>query len=207
MSPEILSLEQACAVIRRGGVIAYPTETFFGLGCCALDGDAVASVFAAKRRAPDMPLPVIAGDVDQLALVAAHVSDAARALAERFWPGPLSILFPAHPAVPPVLTGGTGTVAVRVSPHPGARALALGSGAPLAATSANISGRPAVTSATELDVELLQAIEGVFDMPPQPAGGMASTLVCCDDSGRLRILRDGPVSSEMLRAAGYELIR
>ncbi|MDR3045910.1 MAG: threonylcarbamoyl-AMP synthase [Desulfovibrio sp.] len=216
------SLDDAAALLRAGRVVVFPTETFFGVGCLATHAGAVDEVYRVKRRAHRLALPVIVGQVDQLAQVAAPLSPAAEGLARRFWPGPLSILLPAVPGVPEPLTGGTGRVAVRLTPHPVARELCLLAGGPLVASSANISGRPAVTRATDLDLELLAEVAGVLDLPPAPPGGLPSTLVEVLDGGgartgartgggtgggapRLRVLRAGAVPAQALRDAGYVL--
>uniref|UniRef100_B8DL97 L-threonylcarbamoyladenylate synthase n=1 Tax=Nitratidesulfovibrio vulgaris (strain DSM 19637 / Miyazaki F) TaxID=883 RepID=B8DL97_NITV9 len=206
----MLNLDDAAALLRAGRVVVFPTETFFGVGCLATHAGAVDEVYRVKRRAHRLALPVIVGHVDQLTQVAAPMGHVAEGLARRFWPGPLSILLPAAPGVPEPLTGGTGRVAVRLTPHPAARELCLRAGGPLVASSANISGRPAVTRAMDLDPELLAEVAGVLDLPPAPPGGLPSTLVEVLDGGcigdgapRLRVLRAGAVSVQALSDAGY----
>ncbi len=212
----MLNMDDAATLLRAGRVVVFPTETFFGVGCLATHADAVAEVYRVKRRAHRLALPIIVGDMEQLAQVAVPMNPVAESLARRFWPGPLSVLLPAAPGVPVPLTGGTGRVAVRLTPHPVARELCLRAGGPLVASSANISGRPAVTGAAELDPELLAAVAGVLDLPPAPPGGLPSTLVeVLDERGggngggvgngapRLRVLRAGAVPVQALRDAGY----
>lgn len=197
------SVEEGGRILRHGGVLIYPTETFFGIGCPVCDAVAVARVYAAKRRAAGLPLPVLGANREQLARVAdfpAGVED----LARRFWPGPLTLLLPALPCVPASITAGTGRIAVRVSSHPVARALALAADSALAASSANISGRAAVTRAQALDAALTAAVDGVLDLEPAPGGGLPSTLARLDADG-LHILRVGAVSPAALEAAGYRL--
>lgn len=204
MARYLNSVEDAAHILRRGGVLVYPTETFFGIGCRVCDAGAVNKVYAAKRRAPGLPLPVLGADMAQLLRVAvfpAGVED----LGRRFWPGPLTLLLPALPCVPESITAGTGRIAVRVSSHAVARALAAAAGEALAASSANISGRAAVTTVQALDAELTAAVDGVLDMEPVPGGGLPSTLARLDDEG-LRILRVGAVSPAALEAAGYRVI-
>ncbi len=123
-------IERAAAIIRRGGLVAFPTETVYGLGANALDEAAVRSIFAAKRRALDDPLIVHVASTDDLATVAADLPPIARALADRFWPGPLTLVLPKLPAVPDVATAGLPTVAVRVPSHPVAQALIRAAGRP-----------------------------------------------------------------------------
>ncbi|MGJ3522464.1 L-threonylcarbamoyladenylate synthase [Nitratidesulfovibrio sp. D1] len=208
----MLNMDDAAALLRTGRVVVFPTETFFGVGCLATHAGAVDEVYRVKRRVHRLALPVIAGHVDQLAQVAARMDPVAEGLARRFWPGPLSVLLPAAPGVPAPLTGGTGRVAVRLTPHPVARELCLLAGGPLVASSANISGRPAVTRVADLDPELTVEVAGVLDLPPAPPGGLPSTLVEVLDGGgggaaaglpRLRVLRAGAVPVQALRDAGY----
>lgn len=198
------SIEDAALVLQRGGVLIYPTETFFGIGCRVCDASAVAKVYAAKRRAAGLPLPVLGANREQLAQVALF-SEGVEALARRFWPGPLTLLLPALPCVPESITAGTGRIAVRVSSHPVARALALAAGSALAASSANISGRAAVTTVSALDAELTAVVDGVLDMGPTPGGGLPSTLARLEADG-LHILRVGAVSVAELEAAGHSII-
>lgn len=200
----LVSLERAAELMRAGEPVIFPTETFFGLGSRALDADASARVFMAKHRSTVRPLPLILGEWEQLDLIA-KVPEAIVPLLERFWPGPLSVIFPARLRVPDILTGGTGRVAARLSSHPAARALARAVGEPITSSSANISGTPAVTSVAALDPELLGAVSGVLDTPPAPAGGLPSTLVECLGENVLAVLREGPVTRADLEASGFRL--
>ena len=207
-------IQEAARRILAGGLVIYPTETFFGIGCRVDAPEALQRVFATKRRSPDMPLPVILGSVEQLPLVAdipaAMLGDVEK-IAE-FWPAPLTILLPAVHALPDILTGGTGRIAVRVSAHPAARALSQACGLPIVSSSANISGRPAVTSATELDPELIAFLgsddmpDGILDMPPAPGGGMASTIVEPLGQRQLRIRREGALPLSQLIKAGFTFL-
>lgn len=195
-----------------GGVLLYPTETFFGIGCRADNPEAVLRVFQYKKRSLSMPLPVILGSREQLELVACPDPDMTGDLDRltSFWPGPLTLLLPARAGLPDALTGGTGNIAARVSSHPAARALALACGFPIVSSSANISGRKAVVSADALDPELLQAlhpdIDGVLDQPPAPGGGEASTIVEPLGGHRLRMLREGALSAAVLEEAGFLIL-
>lgn len=210
MSFPALDLDAACSALRRGAVIVYPTETFYGLGCDALNPDAAGAVYAVKRRPYGLPLPVVIGERSQMARVAAHIYPAASRLMERFWPGPLSIIFPAAPEVPDLLTANTGRIAARLSSHPAAVALCRASGLVLTASSANISGRPPVMFPEELDADLAPGVAGVYDARPYPFGGEPSTIVDVlpggrDGGGFLRVLREGAVNTETLREAGFEV--
>ncbi len=200
----LIEFERAAELMRDGQPVIFPTETFFGLGSRALDADASARVFTAKHRSTVRPLPLILGEWEQLDLIT-KAPDSVMPLLRRFWPGPLSVIFPARLRVPDVLTGGTGRVAVRLSAHPAARALARAVGEPISASSANISGTPPVTSVLELDPDLLATVAGVLDAPPAPAGGLSSTLVEFLGENKLRLLRPGPVSTIELQEAGFNM--
>jgi L-threonylcarbamoyladenylate synthase len=189
---------EAAAVLRRGGVIAYPTETFYGLGALASDGAAVARLVQAKGRPDGKPLPLLGADLAQLEAVA-EFSPLARRLATAFWPGPLTLVLPARSGLHPAITGGAGTVGVRVTSGGVAAALAVAAGGALVATSANLSGQPPPTTAAGLDRELRARLDLVLDGGSTP-GGAPSTVVAIED-GRLTLLRPGAVAVEAVRAA------
>lgn len=197
--------------MKDGGLLLYPTETFFGIGCRADNAEAVRRVFSCKKRSLSMPLPVILADANQLDLVACPGRDLSDDLASlfSFWPGPLTLLLPARADLPEALTGGSGKIAARVSSHPSARALAKFCGFPIVSSSANISGRPAVTCASELDPELLQALcpstDGVLDEAPAPGGGEASTIMEVLGGRSLRLLRKGALPVSELEQAGFTI--
>ena len=190
-TPPYVDFKRAVELMLDGHPVIFPTETFFALGSRALDADATARVYRAKHRSTVRPLPLILGDWEQLDMIA-KVHDELMPLLKRFWPGPLSVIFPARLRVPDILTGGTGRVAVRLSSHPVARA--------------NISGNPAVVSVNQLDEELIASVMGILDEPPVPAGGLPSTLVERMEDGRLRLLRAGAVTSAQIAEAGFEVV-
>ena len=194
-TPPYVDLKRAVELMLDGHPVIFPTETFFALGSRALDADATARVYRAKHRSTVRPLPLILGDWEQLDMIA-KVHDELMPLLKRFWPGPLS----------DILTGGTGRVAVRLSSHPVARALAQAVGEPITSSSANISGNPAVVSVNQLDEELIASVMGILDEPPVPAGGLPSTLVERMEDGRLRLLRAGAVTSAQIAEAGFEVV-
>lgn len=179
--------------------MAFPTETVYGLGACALDPDAVARVFAAKGRPADNPLIVHVADVAGLERLVARVPPLALDLAARFWPGPLTLVCEAAPSLPRQTTGGLATVAVRVPAHPVALALLRAADVPVAAPSANRSGRPSPTTAAMAHKDLPE-VEVVLDGGPC-AVGLESTVVDCT-STPVHILRPGAVTAEMLQSAG-----
>jgi len=199
-----LDIAAASSALQSGQIIAFPTETYFGVGGTALNPHVAAAVFRAKRRENSLALPIIVGSAEILKLLASEVPPLALKLMEKFWPGPLSLLLPASRAVPELLVGPTGCIAVRQSPHPVAQILCRACQGTLIASSANISGSAPVTRVEELDPELLNALAGVVDLPPRPAGGAPSTLLgFAENDGTPYILRHGAVSREELAQAGF----
>jgi L-threonylcarbamoyladenylate synthase len=187
------ALGEAIRVLAGGGIIAFPTETFYGLGADPAREEAVAKIFAAKGRAAGEALPLIASDVDVARGVAAAWSDVAARLAAVFWPGPLTLVLPVRPgAVVAGVTAGRDTIAVRVPGHPLARALAAAApGGLLTATSANRSGSPALSTADAVERAIGPGTALIIDGGPSP-GGLASTIVDVTEA-RPRLLREGPV--------------
>lgn len=197
MSHNILDLDAASLALRAGKVVAFPTETFYGLACDALNPDAVGAVYTVKQRPYRLPLPVIIGDRPQLEAIVADITPLAQSLMDAFWPGPLSIIFPAKPEVPDLLTAGTGRIAVRFSSHPAAAELCRVSGLVLTASSANISGIAPVTNPGDLDPDLLKLIAGIYVAEPEPKGDEPSTIVdllANNGKGTVRVLREGAIS-------------
>jgi len=188
----------AAEVLRRGGVVAYPTETFNGLGGLAADGAAVERQVRVKGRPDGKPLPLLAADLGQLEQVA-DLPPLARRLAAAFWPGPLTLVVPARPGLHAAVTGGGATVGVRVTSSPVAAALARAAGGALVATSANLAGAPPAARPADLDAALLCRLDLVLDAGPAP-GGLASTVVEVVGEG-LRLVRAGAVSTVRLEAA------
>lgn len=205
--------DEAAAGLRAGGVWAFPTETFYGLGCAIFDAAAMRRVYQLKRRPVQRPLPVLAGNIDQLAALV-RLDEAPAGLLERFWPGSLTVLLSPLPglsaALPPQVCGPSGRLAVRVTPHPLTARLALACGAPLTCSSANLSGQPAARLAAELPPALLAALtdarDGVLDAGPEPRGGLPSSIVEPLPDGRLRLVRAGAVSADALAKAGFACV-
>lgn len=189
------SVRRAAGLLRDGGLVAFPTETVYGLGANALDPPAVARVFAAKGRPAANPLIVHVAHVEQVAAVAADFPPAAKRLAAAFWPGPLTLVLPKTLRLPDAVTAGGPTVAVRIPAHPIARALLYAAGVPVAAPSANRSGRLSPTTAAHVEAGLADL---VLDGGPCP-GGLESTVV--DVTGPVvRLLRPGLVTTAELEA-------
>jgi L-threonylcarbamoyladenylate synthase len=174
--PAAAPIEAAARVLRTGGLVGFPTETFYGLGALALDETAVARVFQAKGRPGDKPLLVLVDSLAMVAQVASEVSDRARRLMDRYWPGALTLILPARPDLPTALTGGTGTIGVRLSSHPLACALVAAVGAPVTGPSANPHGGPSPRTADEVIRALGDRLDLVLDGGPTP-GGPPSTVL------------------------------
>jgi L-threonylcarbamoyladenylate synthase len=198
--PEALAdaLARAAGILRAGGLVAFPTETVYGLGANALDAEAVARIFAAKGRPANNPLIVhVAATADVLRVASAWPDEAAR-LAERFWPGPLTLVLPRRPEVPDVVAAGGPTVAVRLPAHPVARELIRLAGVPIAAPSANRSSRLSPTRARHVLRDLDGRIDVLLDGGPTP-GGIESTVL--DLASRPpRLLRPGLIEPGALEA-------
>jgi L-threonylcarbamoyladenylate synthase len=161
--PDVATIREAAEVLCTGGLVAFPTETVYGLGAHALDATAVARIFEAKGRPPTDPLIVHVASVDQLPLIARDVPPLAMTLAAAFWPGPLTMLLARQEAVPPSVTAGLQTVGVRVPSHPVAQALLRAAGLPVAAPSANQFSRPSPTTAAHVLADLDGRIDVVID--------------------------------------------
>ena len=193
-------IAEAARTLREGGIVAFPTETVYGLGADARNADAVLRVFEAKGRPSDNPLIVHIADRRQLGELSLPFGEIPARLMERFWPGPLTIVLPARPGeLAPQVTAGLDTVAVRMPAHPVALRLISEAGCPIAAPSANRSGRPSPTEASHVLEDLAGRIDGVIDGGPAEVG-LESTVVMIED-GRIRVLRPGGVTREALEEA------
>ena len=192
-------IKAAVDVLGNGGVAAIPTDTLYGLAACAFDKSATLKVYELKGRPDGMALPLLLSDAEDARQCAVEVPEKALPLMERFWPGALTLVLRKSAAVPDVVTAGLDTVALRVPDHPVARAIAEGLGAPITGTSANLSGRPGLTSAEAVRAEFGDTIDFVLDGGDAP-GGVASTIL--DMSGdEPRVLREGAVSWEEIEDA------
>ena len=172
--PEVM--ERAGEILKKGGLVAFPTETVYGLGGDALNPEASARIYAAKGRPSDNPLIVHIADMEALKVLASEVPEKARLLADRFWPGPLTMIMPKSDAVPYATTGGLDTVAIRMPSHPTAYELIRSSGVYIAAPSANTSGRPSPTTAQHVYEDLNGRIDMIIDSGKVDIG-LESTIV------------------------------
>ena len=189
---------RAAEIIRRGGLVAIPTETVYGLAADALNGEAVAGIFRAKGRPMDNPLIVHIAEPSQLDSLVREVPEKARILAEKFWPGPLTIILPKADCIPEEVSAGLDTVAVRLPAHPIAREL-IKQSSPLAAPSANLSGKPSPTTARHVMDDMNGRIDAVIDGGECLVGVESTVISLAQEPPRL--LRPGGITLEQLREA------
>ena len=190
-------IHRAVELLKIGGLVAFPTDTVYGLGALAFDGRAIEWIFKAKDRPIEKAIPILFADEADLEKVAVEIPEMARLFASRFWPGPLTCVVPKK-ATLPVVVSATTTVAVRIPDHPVARALLRAAG-PMAVTSANLSGHPSSTTAGGVMEQLKGRVPLILDGGTTP-GGIPSTLVDCTGDEPV-ILREGPISLEELLSA------
>ncbi|MBP5188481.1 MAG: threonylcarbamoyl-AMP synthase [Fibrobacterales bacterium] len=198
MPSTVLSPEQAGEILRAGGVVAVPTETVYGLAARADSAESVLKIFRAKGRPANDPLIVHIADIGELDGVASEIPPGAKALAEAFWPGPLTLVLPKRPCIPPETTSGLETVAVRMPSHPVARAVIRAAGVPLAAPSANPFGRTSPTCVAHLDPGMMAQVDGYVDGGPCEVG-VESTIVGFF-GGRPVLLRPGGLALEEIES-------
>ncbi len=189
--PDRYTLSSAADILRDGGVVAYPTDTLYGLAANPASGAAIARLYRIKGRPVELAIPLIAAGLEQIESVGGVLGPATRRLAERFWPGPLTLVMPAWPGLDSRVHAGLGTVAVRVPAHDVARMLAGLCGWPITSTSANKSGEAATADPGAVRAALGDELAALVDAGPSP-GGAPSTIV--DVSGAApRLIRAGAV--------------
>lgn len=189
-------IETAVSTLLQGQVVVFPTDTVYGMAALATDPNAVAFLFATKNRPPDMALPVMVADIEQVSAIA-RPTPLFRTLAQRFWPGPLTLILPKTSVLPDIVTSGRPTVGLRIPDHPLALALLRAVAQPLAVTSANLSGQPPARTATEARAQLAGRVSMIVDGGPAP-GGQPSTVLDLTQSPPV-ILRPGPITWEDLQ--------
>ena len=190
------AIKRALDVLNKGGLVAFPTDTVYGVGALAFDGNAVESIYTAKDRPIEKAIPVLLGDTLDMEKVGMDIPEIAYKLASRFWPGPLTVVIPKRPTLPESVSA-TNTVGVRVPDHDVARRLLRAAG-PMAVTSANISGQPSPVLTEEVFSQLGGRIDLILDGGPTP-GGLPSTVIDCTKD-HLAILREGPISLQAIEA-------
>jgi L-threonylcarbamoyladenylate synthase len=179
--------------------VAFPTDTVYGVGCLAFDGEAVERLYEVKQRNRNKPIPILVSGPDQLAQVAREITPLAQRLIERFWPGALTLIMKRHPALPDVICASDDTIAVRMPSHVLTLALLQETGMPLATTSANRSGRHSPLDAQQTLINLNGRIELILDAGPCP-GGIDSTVV--DATGEnVRVLRETAIPARQIKEA------
>ena len=185
-------VKEGISILRRGGIVAFPTDTVYGLGACASDKRAVERVYALKERPRNIALPLLLADTSQINEVAEAVSEIAWLLVKRFLPGALTLILPKANSLPDVVTGGGMTVAVRIPAHPVPIALAKGLGTAIIGTSANLSGKPSALTADDVYAQFGDKVDLVID-GGRCHGGKESTIVDVT-GGTPVILREGAIA-------------
>lgn len=199
MKTEILpesEISSALEILQSGGIVAFPTDTVYGLGALAFNNAAIESIYIAKNRPIEKAIPILIGDLGDLDKIADDIPNMALRFAARFWPGPLTCIVPKKQTLP-LAVSATSTVAVRIPDHPDARTLLRVAG-PMAVTSANISGQPSPSTAQEVYEQLNGRIPLILDSG-KTKGGIPSTLVDCTGEMPV-ILREGPITLDELMA-------
>ncbi len=195
-NPDFSLIEKAADVVKKGGVVVFPTRTLYGIGVDAFNAQAVDRVFFVKQRAIHNPLSVLIKSIDDVASLAAEIPSAAVKFMETFWPGSLTIVFKARPNVPVSLTAKTGKIGVRIPEHPVAISLVKALDRPLTGTSANLSGDPGVDCIEDLSLEIIRGVDMVIDSG-KLKGGIGSTVVDVTTVPPT-IIREGEVSKKEL---------
>lgn len=191
------ALETAIQIIQSGGIVAFPTDTVYGIGANAFDPAGIAKLYSVKNRDAGKPIAILLADVSQLSLVCSSIPDYATRLGEKFWPGALTLVLPRAPSVPEVLSP-IPTIGIRIPDHVFARSLIRWCG-PMAVTSANISGQQSATSAEEILEQLGDQVDLIID-GGRSKGGIPSTVVDCTGDV-IKVLRSGMISADQIRNA------
>lgn len=197
------ALETAIQSMQQGGVIAFPTDTVYGLGASLRHGTALARIYDIKGRQPDKPLPVLISRPDLVAELSDEPDDDLLRLASRFWPGPLTVILPAKPSLPAEVKAPDGTVGVRVPDHSIALAIAQHNGGAIATTSANLSGEPPSCRAAQVRDSLGDRVDIILDGGIAP-GGRPSTVIR-RDGATITVIREGAISNRTIQAAWNEV--
>ena len=192
------NIDRVAEILKRGGTVAIPTETVYGLGADATNPDAVRKIFEAKGRPQDNPLIVHISSLDMLHDITSSLPPLAEELCEKFWPGPLTVILPRSEKIPKEVSAGLDTVAVRFPSHPIARAIISRAGLPIAAPSANLSGSPSPTTAQHCINDLEGRVNAIVISDDCSVGVESTVITLCTDVPRL--LRPGAVTPEQLRS-------
>ncbi|PHR28306.1 MAG: threonylcarbamoyl-AMP synthase [Desulfotalea sp.] len=185
------SIDLAVEYLQQGQIVAFPTETYYGLGVDPTNVAAVARLFTLKKRPISKPLLLLISKIEQLASLTAFVPPEYLPLIEQYWPGPLTLIFPALASLNPKITAGTGTVGIRISPHPLAEKIVRGFGQAITATSANLSGMPPAQTAQEVKSMFGDQVDYILD-GGSTAAGLCSTVIAIRGS-QLEVIRRGEI--------------
>jgi len=197
-------VEKGISILRQGGIIAYPTDTVYGLGASSSIPKAIEKIYSMKNRPLDLPLPLLAADISQVKDIAHSLPDVAELFMEKFFPGALTLVLPASDKIPGIITAGGISVAVRIPDHPVPIALAKGLGSPIIGTSANLSGLPSPQSAEEVYTQLGDTVDFIIDGGRSP-GSKESTIIDVTEDKPV-ILREGAISIECIREIYPEIV-
>ncbi len=197
LSPDAAGLDDAANAINNGALVAFPTDTFFALGANGLDSLAVENVFSTKGRNPGTPVPLLISQINMVEKLASEFPNVLGRLAEEFWPGALTIVVQATDSVPTVVTGGTGTVGLRIPDHHVARSLIDLAGTPLTGTSCNLTGRDPIKDATVVEQVFGDHITACINAPCGVS--TAPSTVVSYENNEINVLRLGAISLESIR--------
>jgi L-threonylcarbamoyladenylate synthase len=192
--PNPKGIKKAAQIILRGGLIAAPTETFYGLAADSSNEFALKRIFQVKKRDEGKPILLLIADRSWLKGLVQDISPLAERLMSKFWPGPLTLVFEASPQVSPLLTAGTGKIGIRLSPHPVTQALVQAVGRAITGTSANLSGQPVILAAREVFRSLGKSLDAVIDGGKTPGGPGSTILDVSEPSPQL--IREGIISRD-----------
>lgn len=198
LQPTDICFAKAIDTLNNGGIVAYPTETSYGLAVDTENDQAIKSLYALKKRDKAKAISLLIPDLKYLSKLVSSCPAPYETLIQSFWPGPLTLIFPALDAVSKKLTAKDKTIAIRISSHPVAEKLCVSFGRPITATSANISGEQAIVTATEIKLLLGDEIACLLDGGKSP-GGKGSTIIrCMNSQKKCQIIRDGAISREAI---------
>lgn len=196
--PETERLNRIADMVRQGGVIAYPTDTFYGLGCDPFNPTAIERLFAIKQRERDKPILLIISDPSLVIWLTAERNERFERLSQHFWPGPLTLVLRASERLPSALTGETGTIGIRFPDHALCRRIVSAAGGVLTGTSANLTGQPSAVTAEEVPNQLGKSLDLIVDGGPTPGGAPSTVLDLTQDPPRL--IREGALPRHPLMA-------
>ena len=192
-----LQIDRAIEILKAGGIVAFPTDTVYGLGANVFNLEAVERIYAVKQRSRRLPLPVLVADTTQLSAVVNSVPEIAQPLMERFWPGGLTLVLPRATSLPDSVTAGGNKVAIRIPDHVVPLTVIRGLGVPIIGTSANISDKPSVVTCQEVEQQLGGQVDLIIDVGRCP-GGLESTVV--DVTGEIpQVLRQGVIPEDEIK--------